>query len=274
MEHENEIKIEGKTKIIKKLEGHKVEIISKDDITAEDGAKRDLIENKAILANNTTCNVFELLEKSGIVTHFIRRGAENSFIALDCEMCPVEVVIRRVAVGSYLKRNPNTKKGMIFETPEIEFFYKDDELNDPYIETYGSGALENRKEWELYVAKQPIDCGGYIKTIKSLWSQYKAKKVRDQARDIFLILEKAFDSIGITLKDMKIEFGLPLTSAADDLPILADVIDNDSWRIETKEGEQLDKQLYRDGEKLDIVKDKYEVVSKLTNEFPKMEIKL
>jgi len=54
--------------------------------------------------------------------------------------------------------------------------------------------------------------------------------------------------------------------------LLADVIDNDSWRIRTKDGQQLDKQLYRDGANLEEVKNKYEIVSELTDNFRNIKI--
>ena len=59
---------EGKTKIIRASgnDPEKVLVLSKDDITAGDGAKHDLIEGKAALATRTTCNVFRLLKACGL----------------------------------------------------------------------------------------------------------------------------------------------------------------------------------------------------------------
>lgn len=55
--------IEGKTKIISPLwEGADVGLVTtKDDITAGDGIKHDVMIGKAELATRTTCNVFEYL---------------------------------------------------------------------------------------------------------------------------------------------------------------------------------------------------------------------
>src|SRR5579884_1815800 len=98
---------EGKTKII--IDAGKGEVIiqSKDDITAGDGAKHDLLEGKAAASTQTTCNVFELLEASGIKTHFVGRETDSSFRARNVRMIPLELVVRRYATGSYLKRNPH-----------------------------------------------------------------------------------------------------------------------------------------------------------------------
>jgi phosphoribosylaminoimidazole-succinocarboxamide synthase len=48
-------------------------------------------------------------------------------------MIPLEVIVRRVAAGSLLKRFPQYKQGQRFETPMLEFTFKDDVLGDPEI---------------------------------------------------------------------------------------------------------------------------------------------
>ena len=247
---------EGKTKIIWELGEGTVEIESKPDITAGDGARRDIIRGKEVLANNTTCNVFELLSRKRIRTHFLKRRSKNSFSAIRYEMIPLEVVIRSIATGSYLKRNPDVSDGTVFGTLVVEFFYKDDILHDPYI------VIEEGK-WNLYNPKEPVSERSYITSIDSLCSTQEVEYIRKTAEKVFLVLEKAFKKLGIVLWDLKIEFGKTLYGEI----VVADVIDNDSWRIKTIEGEQLDKQLYRDGKDLKTVKNKYEIVSELTDKF-------
>ena len=269
---------EGKTKVIWKLDEKTVEIESKDMITAGDGEKKDQIKTKGVWSNNTTCNVFKLLEKYGVNTHFIRRSSDNSFKAVLCEMFPVEVVMRRTATGSFLKRNPETEDGTVFDEIVIEFFLKDDARHDPFILTEGNDGWPAEK-WELYKPKQPINKAGHLESIDPIWNKNQINYVKKQAEKVFLILEAAFQDLDINLIDMKIEFGrhVPVDQIQPDdigVIIVADVIDNDSWRIRTKEGEQLDKQLYRDGEKLETVSNKYEIVSKLSDKLLSVEIDL
>ena len=88
---------EGKTKRIHQLAGSTdlVSMISKDDITAGDGAKHDVIQEKGTLANRTTCNVFRLLKACGLPIGFEEQDSPTSFIAPKCTMLPYEVVTRR-----------------------------------------------------------------------------------------------------------------------------------------------------------------------------------
>ena len=112
-----ELLAEGKTKKIHwspNCDSDKVIVVSKDDITAGDGAKHDVIPDKGKLANETTCNVFRLLKACGLPVAFVEQDSAASFVAPFCEMFPYEVVVRREAHGSYLKRNPHLGKGQLF----------------------------------------------------------------------------------------------------------------------------------------------------------------
>src|SRR5882724_6977130 len=106
---------EGKTKKIFRIVGSDlVEVVAKDDITAGDGAKHDIIPDKGRLATATTSNVFRLLKACGLPVAFGEQDSAISFTAPKCDMLPYELVVRREAHGSYLKRNPHLAKGHLF----------------------------------------------------------------------------------------------------------------------------------------------------------------
>lgn len=97
---------------------------SKDKITAGDGAKAHDLTGKAEISTATTCKVFELMNAVGVKTHYMRRASETAFVAKKCDMVPIEWVTRRVATGSFLKRNPGVKEGYRFNPPKQEIFFK------------------------------------------------------------------------------------------------------------------------------------------------------
>src|SRR5712675_2864724 len=122
---------EGKTKRIHRIAGNPdlVTVMSKDDITAGDGAKHDVIPGKGRLATATTCNVFRLLKACGLPVAFEEQNSATSFIAPPCTMLPYEVVVRREAHGSALKRSPHFAKGQLFPNLLVEFYLKTKDKN-------------------------------------------------------------------------------------------------------------------------------------------------
>jgi phosphoribosylaminoimidazole carboxylase/phosphoribosylaminoimidazole-succinocarboxamide synthase len=265
---------EGKTKRIHEARGGSdlVTLISKDDITAGDGAKHDVIPDKGRLANATTCNVFRLLKACGLPVAFEQQDSATSFVAPKCQMLPYEVVVRREAHGSYLKRNPHFSKGQLFPQLVVEFFLKTKDKNwngkplicddplmlyakedskirlfnpakpihgqEPFLVLADTEVFSHADEWELFPQMQRI------------------------ARQAFLMLEKAWQLEAGTLVDLKVEFGFDTKGHL----LLADVIDNDSWRV-VESGAYIDKQVYRDGGALDDVAAKYRRVAEITGRF-------
>ena len=114
--------IEGKTKIIIDAGDGTVLIRSKDDITAGDGAKHDVIEGKAASSTTTTCNIFQLLNNKRVPTHFVERLDAVTFRARNVEMIPLELVARRIATGSFLDRNDGIADGTVFAELVFEVF--------------------------------------------------------------------------------------------------------------------------------------------------------
>lgn len=265
---------EGKTKVIlaTKQDPQKVFIVSKDDITAGDGAKHDLIEGKAVLATRTTCNVFRLLKSCGIPVAFEEQIDAKTFLAPACKMLPYEVVIRREAHGSYLKRMPGLTKGHLFPKLLVEFFlktngkkWKEHSLlcDDPLMEyTDGGGTIALYEPSKPVYAQKPFLVLPPDEVFGSADEWKLFAEIKKIARQSFLVLEKAWQLEGRTLVDFKVEFGLTKDGAL----LLADVIDNDSWRV-IENGAYIDKQAYRDGGNLDEVAEKYQRVAEITGRF-------
>src|SRR3954462_12696809 len=127
---------EGKTKVIyaHSSDPALAVMVHKDDITAGDGARRNTLPGKSALSGRTTANVFRLLHDAGIPTHFVTAPVDDQMVVRHCTMIPIEVVMRRIATGSYLKRN-DVAEGTQFDPPVVEFFFKDDANHDPLVDT-------------------------------------------------------------------------------------------------------------------------------------------
>ncbi|TRY57087.1 hypothetical protein DNTS_023973 [Danionella cerebrum] len=178
---------EGKTKQIFEIvnePGH-VLVQSKDQITAGNAVRKDQMEGKAAIANNTTSSVFKLLQNAGLKTAFVRQHSETAFVASRCEMIPIEWVCRRIATGSFLKRNPGVKEGYRFTPLKMEMFFKDDANNDP--------------QWsEEQLLAAGFEMGGL--TIGRCEVDIMSKSTVA----IFEVLEKAWATQDCTLVDMKV----------------------------------------------------------------------
>ena len=246
MVHGNEL-AEGKTKIIY---AHPEDpalavMVQKDAISAGDGARRDTIVGKGALSGRTAANVFGVLNRHGIATHFVAAPADDTMIVRRCRMIPLEVVMRRLATGSYLRRWPQTPEGTRFEPVLVEFFVKDDARHDPQV--------------------QPDEIAR-----DGIADVDEIAMMTEQGRAVFAVLEQAWAAQGIQLVDLTIEFG----RVGDGTLVVADMIDNDSWRLWPggDKARMLDKQIYRNmqgvtGEGLELVKHKYEEVAALTEQF-------
>jgi phosphoribosylaminoimidazole-succinocarboxamide synthase len=238
---------EGKTKIIyaHPTDPRLAVMVQKDAISAGDGARRNTIEGKGSLSGRTAANVFMLLGHAGIATHFVEAPSERAMVVQRCTMIPLEVVMRRLATGSYLKRNPQVSEGQRFDPVLVEFFIKDDARHDPQM--------------------QPDEI-----VAAGVATSEEIKAMAETGRRVFDVLERAWSAQGIVLVDMKIEFG---RTASGDL-VVADMIDNDSWRLwpSGQKEHMLDKQVYRNmqivtSDGLDAVKQKYLKVAELTDHF-------
>ncbi len=219
---------EGKTKQVFSYDSDHVLLKFKDTITAGDGAKVDIMENKGVLNAQTSALLFRLLERNGIKTHYVGMYDERTMIVKKLKMIPVEVVLRNIATGSIVKRLP-IKEGEIFDPPIIEYFLKDDTRHDPMLNYYHLEyfKLMNRKEAEI---------------------------VEETMVKVNEVLRSVIRKMGLELYDFKLEFG----RLGNEL-IVGDEITLDSMRVrDPKTGRILDKDLYRKGYDLKTVKEAYE----------------
>lgn len=258
---------EGKTKKIFEYppDPSKAVVEYKNDITAfDDPSKTRQFETKARHSNTTNARVFEMLNRAGIPTAFVRQLSETEFLAEKCTMVPLELIARRYAYGSYTDRMPEFKvDGKVphrFEDIVTEFFLKTTKggLTTPGGERLVDGLepLKGQEDplipnpddpvWRLAHSKKgpsdpEADLGRTVEASKVL-SSATVEEIRDLVRRTFETLEAFFDGEGFHLIDFKIELGVTPGGRL----VVADVIDNDSWRLRDGQWNELSKQAFRD----------------------------
>ena len=184
--------------------------------TALNGAKKDQISGKGELNNQITGLIFDFLKSKGITNHYIKQLSETEQLIQNVEIIPLEVVVRNIAAGSFSKRLA-IPEGTPLKSPIVEFYYKNDELDDPMVIDAHILALELATAEEL-------------------------TQLRQKALAVGEALTEQFDSIDITLVDFKLEFG----RQKDGSILLADEVSPDTCRLWDKQtNEHLDKDIYR-----------------------------
>lgn len=212
-----EMLYEGKAKKIYATDNcNEVVVYYKDDATAFNGEKKGQIDEKGVMNNTITSMIFELLEKNGVKTHFIKKLSDREQLCKKVSIVPLEVIVRNVAAGSMAKRL-GLNEGFELKTTVFELSYKDDSLGDPLINDYHAVGIGAATFEEL-------------KTIYDMTA-----KINDVLKEFFL-------KQNIKLIDFKIEFG----KTADGEIILADEISPDTCRFwDATTNEKLDKDRFR-----------------------------
>lgn len=191
----------------------------KDDATAFNAEKKDVIDGKGVLNNRISEHIMTALGSIGVPTHFIRRLNMREQLIRQVEIIPIEIVVRNIAAGTISKRL-GIEEGTPLPRPIVEFCYKDDALGDPLVSEEHIIAFN-------WATQQDLD------DMIAL-----ALRVNDFLSGLFL-------GVGIKLVDFKIEVGRVYEGDFQRL-VVADEISPDScrlWDVET--GQKLDKDVFR-----------------------------
>src|SRR5580692_500034 len=226
---------EGKAKIL--YEGPEPGTVIqyfKDDTTAFDATKKAVLDGKGVLNNRISEYLMTQLNAIGVPTHFVKRLNMREQLIREVEIIPLEVVVRNVAAGS-LSTRLGIAEGTRLPRSIIEYYYKNDALNDPIV------------------SEEHITCFGWAGTADLDDMVALSLRINDFLCGLFL-------GVGITLVDFKLEFGR-LWENDEMRIILADEISPDNCRLwDTRTNEKLDKDRFR--RDLGKVEEAYQEVAK------------
>ena len=211
---------EGKAKIVFATSDKNLVIQHfKDDATAFNNQKKDVIDGKGILNNRISEHILTNLNQVGIKNHLIKRLNMREQLVQHVEIIPIEFIVRNIATGSLTKRL-GIEDGTVLKEPLIEYCLKDDKLGDPLIAEEHIYAFE-------WATKKEIE---------------KVKKMILRINDFMIGM---FRGIGIKLIDFKLEFGRLKINTKNEV-ILADEISPDTCRLwDSITDKKLDKDRFR-----------------------------
>ena len=215
----NKTLYEGKAKKILKGPSKDTLIqVFKDDATAYNKKKHKIFNGKGVLNNKISEHIMLFLKSKGIETHFKKRLNDREQLIKKCEIIPIEFVVRNVVAGSIAKKL-NLKEGTKLRKPLLEYYYKEDSLDDPMI------------------SRDHVEAFGWA-------TKSELKKIDKMSTKINKLLINLFAKKKIVLVDFKIEFGR-LASNPKKI-VLADEISPDSCRLWDKRSKKkLDKDVFR-----------------------------
>lgn len=229
---------EGKAKLVYETEEPGLLIVSyKDDATAFNGLKKGSVAGKGAINNRMSNLLMKRLERVGIPTHFVEELNSRDTLVKRVAIIPLEVIVRNRAAGSFSQRY-GVEEGFLFQSPTLEFSYKNDALGDPLLNTSHALALGLATREELETIKRYSLA--INEELKALWA-----------------------NCGVTLVDFKLEFG----RGPEGSVLLADEISPDTCRLwDVSTGEKLDKDRFR--RDLGKVEEAYEeVMGRLEKEY-------
>jgi phosphoribosylaminoimidazole-succinocarboxamide synthase len=207
---------EGKAKILWETDDPALAVQEfKNDATAFDGTKHEVIERKGRLNNAISSHLFTVLGRAGVRTHFVEKLTDNEMLVERLDMLRVEVVVRNVAAGSVVKRF-GVAEGTPFAPPLVEFYLKDDALHDPLL------SEEHIRAFSLATPDE-------IERMKSI------------ALAVNEVLRAHLSQKGIDLIDFKLEFG-----TVEGELVVGDEVSPDTCRLhDARTGRPMDKDRFR-----------------------------
>ena len=210
---------EGKAKkIIKGPKKNTLIQIFKDDATAYNKKKHKIFNGKGVLNNHISAYIMQYLKSKRIPTHFEEKLNDREQLIKKCEIIPIEFVVRNITAGSIAKKL-GIKEGLKLKKPLLEYYYKEDSLDDPMI------------------SRDHLITFGWA-------TNSELKKIDKMSLQINKHLRNLFFKKNIILVDFKIEFGR-LSSNPKKI-VLADEISPDSCRLwDKKTNKKLDKDVFR-----------------------------
>lgn len=246
----------GKTKIIRRKKPGVVHIKEKDDMTAANGKRHELIPAKGMCCAAVTARHYWLARQYGIPTAFLRRVEPGINEMAETLMYPYEVVVRMWADGSYCKRNQGVPRGTPFVEPVVEFYLKTSGKqfrgislpeDDPIMVSFSEKGLivaHPNATAEMIAAGETIFIPADLAHDSRGMPPFG--KMAEIALKYAQVIVPAWGRLHCRIIDFKIEFGTMMMDGHREELVISDSNGPDELRLVDENGNHYDKQPFRD----------------------------
>jgi phosphoribosylaminoimidazole-succinocarboxamide synthase len=157
-------------------------LVFKNETTA--GDRREPVKGKNLGKHACTVSghVFRFLENYHVPTHFVSVPRPGEMAVRRLDMVPLVVWIWNAASGGLCKRY-GFEKGRVFDTPLLEWYWKNPSLHNPMVQT------------------------DHIQTL-GLAKPEEVQEIDRLARKINVVLKDFFGRRSLRLADLTLEFGI------------------------------------------------------------------
>jgi len=210
------LQTQGKTKRIYQPNAAGHSIMEFTDMVSAYNRAWDICEGMGAINCSFSSWMMQQLNSAGIITHFQERLNQTQQLITYTQPIRLEVVCRNIATGSYLERHKECKKGDILSKPAIEYFFKDDANDDPFL--------------QAELAEKHLPKGISLDDLAAI-----TYKVND-------IYKRNLENYGYKLWDFKCEFGV---IGNENQLVIIDELTPDGSRITCAQGFSYDKDILR-----------------------------
>lgn len=243
---------EGKTKVLRTYSPHLVDILEKNDMTAGNGKRHELVPGKGKVCAAVSATMFRLAARAHVQHAFVREVMPGINRMHRVRMLPYEVVCRRIASGSYCKRHTNIADGTVLSEPVVELYLKSKARvfgdiplpdDDPLVVLRGTDGIsvvhpalvDGSDEQVVSLVHIPAN------VIFGNGLMHDFSGLVERTLRINHALTQGWGSVGCTLIDFKVEFGV----TDDGIIVLADSLSPDEMRVRSPEDRLICKEPFR-----------------------------
>ena len=123
----------------------------KDDAGGLKGLTKHKIKNKGMINNAISAYIFEYLQSHHVGTYYISNLGDREMLIKKIKMIPIDIIIRNITGVDFAEKY-GVEVGKELEYPIIEYYLKNEKLNNPLMTESHITALKLTTQEELKIS--------------------------------------------------------------------------------------------------------------------------